>query len=193
MNQQTDILNSINTKKTVFLQLLGGPGVGKSTIAADVFARLKREGIDTELVSEYAKQLVWEQSFNKMRNQIYIYGKQHNKQFFLNGKVDVVITDSPTILCSIYDEDRTKHLHELIISEYQKLNNITVFLERSSVYNPNGRTQTLEEAKAVDDRILEFLIKNKIEYIISPIGDEHVNVIVDLVKTKMKEINNDPF
>lgn len=35
--------------------LLGAPGCGKSTLAAYVFAMLKDEGIDGELVTEYIR------------------------------------------------------------------------------------------------------------------------------------------
>lgn len=46
--------------KTTVINLIGSPGTGKSTIAAELFARMKWLGFDVELVSEYAKELVWE-------------------------------------------------------------------------------------------------------------------------------------
>ena len=39
------------------LNFYGGAGIGKSTIAADIFSKLKRKGHKTELVGEYAKWL----------------------------------------------------------------------------------------------------------------------------------------
>ena len=42
-------------KETLVINLIGGPCSGKSTIAAELFARLKKMGIKTELVSEYIK------------------------------------------------------------------------------------------------------------------------------------------
>ena len=42
-------------KKTIVINLIGGPCSGKSTVAAELFARLKKMGIKTELVSEYIK------------------------------------------------------------------------------------------------------------------------------------------
>ena len=43
------------------LNFYGGAGIGKSTIAADVFSKLKHKGHKTELVGEYAKWL-WYQN-----------------------------------------------------------------------------------------------------------------------------------
>ena len=37
------------------INFYGGAGIGKSTIAADIFSKLKRKGHKTELVGEYAK------------------------------------------------------------------------------------------------------------------------------------------
>lgn len=42
------------------INLFGVPGAGKSTGAAYIFARLKMLGINTELVTEFAKDKVWD-------------------------------------------------------------------------------------------------------------------------------------
>ena len=40
--------------------VFGGPGCGKSTLMARIFAELKTRGYDCEMVTEFAKDLVWE-------------------------------------------------------------------------------------------------------------------------------------
>lgn len=45
--------------KSRIINLWAGPGSGKSTIAAYVFSKLKMKNINCELVTEYAKQLVY--------------------------------------------------------------------------------------------------------------------------------------
>jgi len=45
---------------TRVINLLGGPGVGKSTAAAKLFAKYKDEGKSVELVREYVKDWAWE-------------------------------------------------------------------------------------------------------------------------------------
>lgn len=43
------------------INLFGGPGIGKSTLAAGLFEHMKIAGFNVELVNEYAKDMVWEQ------------------------------------------------------------------------------------------------------------------------------------
>ena len=47
----------------IVINLFAGPGVGKSTTAARVFAELKLKGVNCEMALEFAKDKVWEESF----------------------------------------------------------------------------------------------------------------------------------
>jgi adenylate kinase family enzyme len=46
----------------ILVNLYGAPGSGKSTGAAYIFSKLKMAGVDAELVTEFAKDKVWEES-----------------------------------------------------------------------------------------------------------------------------------
>lgn len=151
-------------KNTTIINLFGGPGSGKSTICADLFAKLKWSGIDCEMSLEYAKEKVWEKSLDVLENQIYIFGKQYHNLFRLNGKVDIVITDSPILLSLIYDKNNCQNLNNLVMQEFNKFNNINFFVNRSKNYNPNGRMQTEEQAKEIDNKVKNFLNKQSINY-----------------------------
>ena len=157
-------------KKTLFINLFGGPCVGKSTLCASIFTELKIRGVDCEMAAEYAKDLVWEEAFSKLKNQIYIFGKQHSRVKRLDGKVDIVITDSPLINSIVYDQTENPHLKSLVIYEFNKLNTINYFLNRGSEYNPNGRLQTMEDALKVDDQYRDLLHENNIPYTNITIG-----------------------
>lgn len=46
------------------VNLFGVPGAGKSTGAAYIFSQLKMAGINAELITEFAKDKVWEENPN---------------------------------------------------------------------------------------------------------------------------------
>lgn len=84
------------------INLYGGPGTGKSTTAAWLFALLKARGINAEYVQEYVKQWAWEERQPVKYDQFYFFGKQSRKEYSLFKNVDVIITDSPVSLSSYY-------------------------------------------------------------------------------------------
>lgn len=137
-----------NARKTVVVSLFGGPGAGKSTLAAVVFASLKMLGVNCELVTEFAKDKVWEKNNEALSNQIYIFAKQYYRMSLCAGKVDVVVTDSPLFLSPFYnrDPDIDKPLKELAFAISGKFDNLDYFVCRVNKYNPVGRLQTEEEA-----------------------------------------------
>ncbi len=151
-------------KDTLFINLLGGPGTGKSTLCAEIFAELKKNHVDCEMSLEYAKGVVWEESFKKLDNQIYIFGKQYNLLFRLMGKLDVVITDSPLLNSIIYDKTSNKYLKDLVLFEFKKLNSINYYLTRGTDYEPNGRMQTQEVAIEIDIMYKNLLKDNNIPH-----------------------------
>ena len=172
-------------KNTIVVNLLGGPGLGKSTTMAALFAKLKQNNIDCEMSPEFAKDCVWENRKDTFNDQIYLFGKQQHRLFRLKGKVDVVITDSPIILNVLYG-DNNPELHALVLSEFNKYNNMNFFLDRKKLYNPNGRNQTEDEAKALDIELKALLDKLKVEYIVVPGDQNAVDMIYHFV---MNELN----
>ena len=70
----------------LIINLFGAPGAGKSTGAAYVFSQLKAAGVNAELVTEFAKDKVWEGTKAVFENQAYIFGKQYFRISRLEGK-----------------------------------------------------------------------------------------------------------
>jgi len=171
-----------NNKNTLVVNLVAGPGVGKSTTMSDTFAKLKWAGIDCEMATEYAKDVVWSGNLNTLNNQLYVFAKQSNKLFRLNGKVDVIITDSPLILSLMYGKDMSQSFKSLVLEQFHQYNNMTLFLHRSKAYNPNGRYQTEDEAKELDNVMLDLLKSNNIPYSDIVAKPENVDTIVQMIK-----------
>lgn len=136
--------------KTTVINLIGSPGTGKSTIASELFAKMKWLGYDVELVSEYAKELVWEQRHETFKNELYIFAKQQHRLFRLQGKVEYIITDRPLLLSIFYNDkygNKSENFRNMVLEEINKFENIDIFLNRTKPYVSKGRNQTEEESK----------------------------------------------
>jgi hypothetical protein len=149
---------------TLIINLLSGPGAGKSTTASGIFSELKMFGVNTELASEYAKDLVWESRKKTLEDQIYVFGKQYHRIYRLLGQVEVVVTDSPILLTPLYDGEERKALKDLVFHEYNKVKNLNFYIARVKPYNPKGRVHDENEAKKIDDRILGFMNENNLPF-----------------------------
>lgn len=170
-------------KETIVINLIGGSGSGKSTIASGIFYNLKKNNIDCEMALEFAKDKVWEESYRTLDDQIYVFGKQYHRLWKLLGKVDVIITDSPLILSAIYNKEQSDYFENFIIEQFKKFNNKVYFIERNpSQYQENGRMQNLEEAIEIDEKILDILKRNNISFM-SIVNEKAVDFILsDIMK-----------
>lgn len=154
-------------KDTLIVNLYGGPGSGKSTGAAYLFSKLKMAGVDAEYVTEFAKDKVWEGSQEAFKCQFYITGKQAFRISRCFGKVDVIVTDSPLMLGSIYaNMSGRQALAKACIEEAKRYadNSVDIVLKRVKPYNPNGRNQTEQESKGIDDVVMAMLSANGTGY-----------------------------
>lgn len=174
---------------TLVVNLYGGPGARKSTYAYMVAGRLKQLGIEAELVTEYAKDMVWWEAEKKLDNQIYVFGKQHSRLKRLLGKVDVIVTDSPILMCIAYENDGNQPLRDLIGYEYSKMNNLDIFLNRVGEYNPIGRLQTEEQAIEIDNIVRDIMTDHEADVKELP-AQKHVDTtIVDMIAAML--VNTD--
>jgi hypothetical protein len=151
---------------------------------------LKMNGVNCEMSPEYAKDKVWEESFNTLKNQFYVSGKQHHRLSRITDKVDVVVTDHPLLLGLYYGKgkDEPEEFHKLILYKFNECNNINIILGRSCDYDPNGRMQSEEDAIKIDSELEDIVINNCDKYIKLPTGREGLKQIVDLI---LKELNDD--
>lgn len=167
------------------INLLGAPSAGKSVMAAGLFAKMKIMGLDVDYVTEYAKDLVWEERADTFRDELYIFAKQNHRIFRVNGKVDFIITDAPLLLKLHY---MPKHLDfsDTVKLVYNQYHNVNFLLTRKDwSFEKNGRNQTEAEARAVEDNIVSQIQKHNL-----PINklsantnfEEDMNYILEKVK-----------
>jgi len=174
------------------INLFGGPGSGKSTIAAGLFYEMKLLHLNVELVSEYAKYLYYDKRLeNMMERQEYIYAKQHAMIQSLTDKVDYIVTDSPILLSVVYP-DVNRHLYntppwpaldcfkDLVRKQFSFYDNVNIWLNRPDIFQVEGRLQNKEQSEWVDSLILKEL--QWVPY-------SKVNVGADTLTTILKSLN----
>jgi hypothetical protein len=150
-------------KVTHIVNLLAGAGCGKSTMASRIFAELKDLNINCELVSEFAKDLVWEERTATFSNELYIFAKQQHRIHRLIGKVDVIVTDAPLLLKLMY-MPKDLDFSNLVLDIHNKYNNMNFVLNRVKPYNPIGKNQDEDEARVYDSKIKSLLDLHDIKY-----------------------------
>lgn len=140
------------------INLFGGPGTGKSTTSAGLFYHMKLNNISVELVTEFAKDLVWDN--RSTDDQIQILGEQYHRLWRLQNKVQYVVTDSPLFLSVIYGEiymPQWQHFAPFVNELVNSFSNINVFLNRVKPFHQAGRYQTETQARELDRTILAEL------------------------------------
>ncbi len=166
------------------INIFGGPGTGKSTTAAFVFAELKRQGKNVELCVEYAKSRVYEEHWSMFPDQVYIFAQQLRQYHRVEDKVDYMVNDSPLLLSAVYGRwhgIRYTSLEPLIVEAANSYNNINILLQRTTEYQEEGRTQSIQEAEALDRITQEVLSRYDQPIVTLPVDDTTVPRILNLI------------
>ncbi|MFN3573644.1 MAG: AAA family ATPase [Phenylobacterium sp.] len=137
------------------INLWAGPGAGKSTTAASLFALMKAHGLRVELVREYAKELTYEGDMVRLSNQLVILAEQYRRLDSLVGQVDWAITDSPLPIGIAYARPafRTPAFVGMVKEAWAHFDNRNYWVERVKPYQTYGRSETEAEARTLDERL----------------------------------------
>lgn len=152
----------------IVVNLFGVPSAGKSTGAAYIFSKIKMAGINAELITEFAKDKVWEENSEvfKPDNQCYLFGKQFYRMSRCRDKVDIIVTDSPLPLSIFYNKSEVlgEDFNKTIMNCFNSFDNISYLLLRDKPYNPKGRLQTEAESDALKEPLINLLQSRNIKY-----------------------------
>lgn len=148
------------------VNLFGVPGAGKSTGAAYIFSQLKMKGINAELITEFAKDKVWENNTEVLKNQVYLFGKQSYRMSRCRDKVDVIVTDSPLPLSIFYNSDQVlgEDFNRTVMNVFNSYNNLNYLLLRVKPYNHSGRLQNEQESDNLKQPMVDLLNSRNIKY-----------------------------
>lgn len=197
MNLKLNILLlSIMTK---IINIVAGPGAGKTTLASGLHYYMKRKGLNVEFLQEYVKKYVILGQLDKLNNQYNVTLKQYQEIKAYEGKVDYVIIDTCLLTQKYFNENNPHNVsnvektNELIDKTFKEFDNIVIYLERNQCkdeYQQHGRIQTYNESVKID-KILENILKeNNIEPIrtsIRSIDDNSLNELERLIDIIVKQ------
>ncbi len=174
---------------TIVINLFGEPGAGKSTAAMDITARLKRKGINAEYVSEFAKDKVYENNGEVFKHQEYLFGKQSFKMGRVRDKVQVMVVDSPLILCIVYNNDEKlgHDFDETVWNMFNSYDNRNYLLTRKHTYEDAGRFQNEKEALEVRKQIVNALDSMNISYHNATSSELDCEIIANKIAEEIRE------
>ena len=142
------------------INLLGGPGSGKSSTAAWLFSELKKENISVELVSEFCKTWAIEGRKFEKYDQIYFFGQQMQAEYRnLKYGIKNIVTDSPVLLAAIYAQHHYgksigEHLLHLAREFDKDFPSVNIVLDRrNKKYITEGRYENYDQALKMDAEI----------------------------------------
>ncbi len=174
--------------KTYVINLIGGPGCGKSLMSCLLFSELKIRGYVVEYAQEYVKKLIWKNDIQILNNQHYIITKQYKLINELNNHVEFIITDSPILLGLYYNRHNKNNICDIQKTEEEikkyisEFNNINVFIERGLYkFEQQGRIHTEDESKNIDIKLLNILDELDYQYSSFKSSKDSVNDIINYI------------
>lgn len=166
--------------KTLSIAFIGGPSTGKTTLAKTLTDKLCQQGLNAGYVKEFVTEDIQQNGVPNLANigfeQIRFYLKQSAQENEVKAHCDYMVTESPTYFSYIYalegllgNTDKRQQLALDILRDYTKQNSqrydFVFYLKRELPYEDNGiRFHTEEQAKQVDNRILDVLESFDINY-----------------------------
>jgi hypothetical protein len=174
--------------KPVIINLWAPPGVGKSRTAAGLFHLMKHAGYRVEHTYEFAKRLTYEGKAADLKRPMYVTVNQEYLHECLIGHVDYIISDSPTGMSIAYTEDGGEAVMVAVYARHvrPRYRCLDIELQRTNrPYETYGRSQTLEESRALEERVRHaILMVQEPGWYIAPADENAAKHILNLVERR---------
>jgi len=137
------------------INLYGGPGIGKSVKAAEIYLK---GGI--ELVQEFVKPRAFRQELTLGWDCVHAFSCQLKRELELLDYTDIV-TDSPLLLQVVYAKKNGclvwEQLRDVALKFEEDFNSVNYVLQRCFPYKHAGRIESEFDASAMDEMIEDCL------------------------------------
>jgi nicotinamide riboside kinase len=184
MKQQIYTLQ--DNKKLTVINLLGGPGVGKSILAARLFAEMAVNDYSVELVHESAKDFKWEDWDHIFPEQDYISAHQHRLiRRLVRHDVEYAVVDSSLLLAGVYQPKwYPESFFPFVLDMYKSYDNLNIRLIRNPnlPYKQPGRNESHDQALEKDNQVVELMKKHNIPYHEIMVGDTALQQAMEIVR-----------
>jgi hypothetical protein len=171
----------------ILVNIWGGPCTGKSSTAYLATAILKTCGVNCELVTEFAKDLVWQNRLSSLQNCSYVFGTQFERIRQLEDKVDVVITDSPLELVLLYTPpDYPVEFREYVKKICSNQERLDFLMCKTLPFSAVGRTQNEAEAIELQSKVRGLMDELEIEYTKAVDPEKAATLIIHKLRDKIK-------
>ena len=156
---------------TKVINIIGGPGCGKSMFSAAIVLFLHLHAKTVETIPDHAKALVWQRNFEVLKNQYFIAQRQFEMLNLLDGQVQFLVTESSLPQTLYYNENYEPNICDVaktraqILAWHGMYDNINILVERGDKrYVRAGRLQEEEQARAIDLGLRSLLDREGIAY-----------------------------
>ena len=177
---------------STLINLFGGPGIGKSGIAAGITYKMKKKHISVNNPYEFPKRLAWDKNIPAISDQLYVFANQHRGIAECYDKVDYIVIDSPILFSTIYHRYYTKGypaemygkvFPDMVIDLHRRYSSVNILLERTEgSHNEKERYQNLKESIGIDTLCKNVLEEVGSKYHTIKVNEDSVKNIMKIVK-----------
>lgn len=176
------------------VNLYAGPGVGKSTMNSFIFANLKKQGFNAEIVTEYAKDIVYSGAKVQLEDQLFVMAKQNQRQWRLKKSgVEFIVSDSPLLLSEQYKRPDyfPEYFSNFLLEVFNSYNNINIYLNRvDRPFQQDGRVHDEAESRKIDIAIKHMLDKYGMKYLEVDAHESEVDRIIEYIMACKQEFES---
>lgn len=170
------------------INLWGGPGAGKSTMAAYLYREMKVIQYNVEYSQEVFKPWAYQKKKPKGYDDLLLFAQQlYAEEIYLRHGVDYVVTDCPPLMCCVYNKLRRvpywNDLVKIAVGYEGKYKSLNIFVRRLEGYQDRERIHALEDAAKIDQMMLtDYLRPYNLEYQSFNATDQHAVLSYVLAK-----------
>ena len=161
---------------TKVINLIGGPGCGKSLYASALVLKLLLRHKTVETIPDVGKMLVWQQDLEALRNQYGVALSQYRMLEVLDGEVSFIVTEGALPQLLYYNAHYADNVCDIektrmqILAWYKQFNNLHILVQRDldKPYIRSGRLQDEAQALQVDKDLRHLLVEEGIKFTALP-------------------------